>query len=176
VAALIAALPLAPEARSDPEPLSSAAGTASPAQMPSGGHRDRALLSRSCLEGVIMRTSLKRAGLLAGLTAAVLLTSSLVPVNVALAQRTRCADGNCAEYKAFENSFYGFCDAVVLGKYWGVDSWETKLRIGDQVMQKKSRFINQELHDAFARYNCNDVSRLNDASKIAELWTAGASS
>ena len=123
-----------------------------------------------------MRNSLKRAGLLAGVTAAVLLTSSLVPVNVALAQRTRCADGKCAEYKAFEESFYGFCDAVVLGKYWGVDSWETKLRIGDQVIHKRNRFINDELRGAFARYNCNDVSRLNDASKIAELWSASAQS
>jgi hypothetical protein len=123
-----------------------------------------------------MRNSLKRYGLLAGLTAAVLLTSSLVPVNVALAQRDRCSDGNCPEYKAFESSFYGFCDAVVLGKYWGVDSWETKLRIGDQVMHKRNSFLNQELHGAFARYNCNDVSRLNDASTIAELWTADSSS
>jgi hypothetical protein len=124
----------------------------------------------------IMRNSLKRRGLLAGLTAAVLLTTSLVPVNVALAQRDRCADGNCPEYKAFEGSIYGFCDAVVLGRYWGVDSWETKLRIGDQVMHKRARFVSQELHDAFGRYNCNDVSRLNDASKIAELWTAGSPS
>jgi len=124
----------------------------------------------------MMRNSLKRAGLLAGLTAAVLLTSSLVPVGVALAQRTRCSDGNCPEYKAFESSFYGFCDAVVLGKYWGIDSWETKLRIGDQVIHKRNNFINGELHGAFARYNCNDVSRLNDASNIAELWSAGSSS
>jgi hypothetical protein len=124
-----------------------------------------------------MRNSLKRRGLLlAGLTAAALLTTALVPVNVALAQRTRCSDGNCAEYKAFESSFYGFCDAVVLGKYWGIDSWETKLRIGDQVIHKRNNFINQELHGAFGRYNCNDVSRLNDASDIAALWTAGASS
>ena len=123
-----------------------------------------------------MRISLKRGGLLAGVTAAVLLTSSLVPVDVALAQRTRCADGKCAEYKSFESSNYGFCDAVVLGKYWGVDSWETKLRIGDQVLHKRDRFINQELHNAFARYNCNDVSRLNDASDIAQLWTAGSAS
>ena len=121
-----------------------------------------------------MRSSLKRYGLLAGLTAAVLLTTSLVPVDVALAQRDRCADGKCPEYKAFEDSNYGFCDAVVLGKYWGIDSWETKLRIGDQVMHKRARFVSQELHDAFGRYNCNDVSRLNDASTIAELWTAGA--
>ena len=121
-----------------------------------------------------MRNSLKRYGLLAGITAAVLLTTSLVPVNVALAQRDRCADGKCPEYKAFEGSIYGFCDAVVLGKYWGIDSWETKLRIGDQVMKKRARFINQELHDAFARQNCNDVSSLNDASTIAELWTAGS--
>lgn len=133
-------------------------------------------MSGSWLKGIIMRNSLKRAGLLAGVTAAVLLTTSLVPVDVALAQRDRCADGNCPEYKAYESSFYGFCDAVVLGKYWGVDSWETKLRIGDQVMKKRNNFINGELRGAFARYNCNDVSRLNDASTIAELWSAGSQS
>jgi hypothetical protein len=123
-----------------------------------------------------MRNSLKRYGLLAGLTAAVLLTTSLVPVDVALAQRTRCADGNCPESKAFDGSFYGFCDAVVLSKYWGVDSWEAKLRIGDQVIHKRERFINQELHDAFARHNCNEAFNYNDALKVAELWTAGPAS
>jgi hypothetical protein len=123
-----------------------------------------------------MRNSLKRVSLLAGITAAVLLTTSLVPVDVALAQRTRCEDGKCAEYKAFEQSNYGFCDAVVLGKHWGIDSWETKLRIGDQVLKKRARFINAELHAAFFRFNCDDVSRLNDASTVAELWTAGAPS
>ncbi len=123
-----------------------------------------------------MRNSLKRHGLLAGLTAVVLLTTSLVPVDVALAQRTRCGDGNCPESKAFDSSFYGFCDAVVLGKYWGVDSWEAKLRIGDQVIHKRERFINQELHDAFARHNCNQAFNYNDAQKVAELWTAGPAS
>jgi hypothetical protein len=122
-----------------------------------------------------MTNALMRRGLLAGLTAAVLLTSSLVPVTVALAQRTRCGDGKCAEYKSFEQSNYGFCDAVVLGKYWGVDSWETKLRIGDQVAHHRDRFINQELHVAFGQYNCNDVSfNFVDAPKVAELWVAHA--
>jgi len=123
-----------------------------------------------------MRNSLKRYGLLAGLTAAVLLTTSLVPVDVALAQRTRCADGKCAESKAFDDSFYGFCDAVVLGKYWGVDSWEAKLRIGDQVIHKRERFINDELHGAFARFNCNQTFNYNDAQKVADLWMAGPAS
>jgi hypothetical protein len=123
-----------------------------------------------------MTSSLKRRGWLAGLTAAVLLTTSLVPVNVALAQRTRCSDGKCAESQAFDNSSYGYCDAVVLGKYWGVDSWEAKLRIGDQVIHKRERFINTELHDAFGRHNCNESFNYTDAPKVAELWTAGAPS
>jgi hypothetical protein len=123
-----------------------------------------------------MRKSLKSYGLLAGLTAAVLLTTSLVPVDVALAQRTRCEDGKCAEFKAFEASQYGFCDADVLAKHWGVDMWEGKLRLGDQVMKKRFNFVNSELSAAYARFNCNDISRLNDAHTVAELWTAGASS
>jgi hypothetical protein len=123
-----------------------------------------------------MRNSLKRYGLLAGLTAAILLTTSLVPVNVALAQRNRCEDGRCAEMKAFENSIYGYCDAVVLGKYWGVDTWEGKLRIGDQLIHHRDRFVNQELRGGFARYTCDVGFNYIDAPKIAELWTAVAPS
>jgi hypothetical protein len=68
------------------------------------------------------------------------------------------------------------CDADVLAKHWGVDMWEGKLRIGDQVLHKRSGFINSELRDGYARYNCNDISSLNDASRIAELWAASSSS
>jgi hypothetical protein len=121
----------------------------------------------------IMRNALK-GPCLAGLAAALLLTSALVPGSVAVAQRTRCADGDCREYKAYEGSVYGFCDAVVLSKHWTVDSWETKLRIGEQILKKNTHFVNQELHDAFARYNCNSESTFNyeDASQLADLWTA----
>jgi hypothetical protein len=123
-----------------------------------------------------MPNSLKRGCLLAGFTAAILLTTSLVPIDVALAQRTRCADGQCAEAKAFDNSIYGYCDAVVVGKYWGVDSWEAKLRIGDQVTRKRERFINDELRAAFARYNCNESFNYIDAPKVADLWMAAPAS
>ena len=121
-----------------------------------------------------MHVVVKRSCLLAGLTAALLLTSSLVPGSDAVAQTTRCSDGNCREYKAFEGSVYGFCDAVVLSKHWTVDTWETKLRIGEQILKKNTHFVNQELHDAFVRYNCNSEStfNFNDASQVAELWTA----
>ena len=119
-----------------------------------------------------MRNNVKGRCLLAGLTAAVLLTSSMVPVSVAVAQRYRCEDGKCPEAKAFDTSIYGFCDASVLAQHWQVDMWETKLRIGEQVLKRNDAFVKRELRSAFGRFGCNDVFNYSDAPKIAELWSA----
>jgi hypothetical protein len=95
-----------------------------------------------------------------------------VPVSVAVAQRVRCADGECPAAKAFDTSIFGFCDASVLARQWQVDMWEAKLRIGEQVLNNNSSFVKQELRLAFARFACNDVFNYRDAPKLAELWAA----
>ncbi|MCX7362064.1 MAG: hypothetical protein NTV97_09410 [Alphaproteobacteria bacterium] len=106
---------------------------------------------------------------LAGLTAVLLLTSSITPVSVAVAQ------GNPAqtrEWKAFADSPYGFCDASVLSQLWKVNTDEAKIRLGRMIIARNYSTLDRTLGQAYTQFGCQQGFNFQDAPSVAELWGA----
>ena len=114
-----------------------------------------------------MKTLSNKQAWLAGLTAVLLLTSSITPVSIAVAQ------GNpvqTREWQAYANSPYGYCDASVLSQFWKVNTDEAKIRLGRMIMAKNYSMLDRTLGQAYTQFGCQQGFNFQDAPAIAELW------
>lgn len=116
----------------------------------------------------------RRKNLYAGLTAALLLTSSMTPVAV-IASRAALADQATeqASMRAFFDWGYGDCDAAALAQFWNVDLWSAKVSGGEMVQAGELALLSDKLSDAYANFTCLQSSSLgyDDATTLAALWT-----
>jgi hypothetical protein len=112
--------------------------------------------------------------LYAGLTAALLLTSSMTPVAV-ITSRAALADDAAgqASVQAFYDWGYGDCDAAALAQFWGIDLWSAKIGGGEMVQAGELPLLSDKLSDAYANFTCLQSSSLgyDDATTLAALWT-----
>ncbi len=126
-----------------------------------------------------MNNVAKRRTLLAGLTAALLLTTSLTAVSLVASQSVLADDAaDQASVIAFFDAGYGVCDADVLASFWGVDFWDAKVGGGQKVQDGHSDLLSSVLSQAYGSHICNETSSLdyNDSTTVAALWTQGAQS
>ena len=112
----------------------------------------------------------------AGLAAALLLSTSITAVSVAVS-RAALADeaADQASVTAFFQAGYAFCDAVALGQTWGIDFYQAKIRGGQMLQQGKQKQLSDALAKGFKKStSCGQSSslELDDSLEIAALWTA----
>lgn len=112
---------------------------------------------------------------LAGLAAALLLTSSLAAVS-AIASRSAMADEASDEQavRAFFDYGYGVCDAEVLSAFWEADFWDTKVWAGYKVVNGDHDLLADNLAAAYGSYYCGQMGSLgyDDSMTLAALWSA----
>lgn len=122
-----------------------------------------------------MKTAATRQTLLAGLAAALLLSTSLTAVSL-IASRAALADeaADAASLAAFFQHGYGWCDADVLGKFWGIDFYQAKIRAGQKVERGEHSVLADMLSEAYGGNTCGQTSSLDydDATAVATLWMA----
>jgi hypothetical protein len=122
-----------------------------------------------------MSISLRRKNLLAGLAAALLLSSSLTAVSV-IASRAAMADEaeDNASVAAFFQQGFAYCDAVALGQAWGVDFYQAKIRGGQMVQKGELRQLSEFLSKGYKKSACGQSSslELEDSVAVADLWMA----
>jgi hypothetical protein len=120
-----------------------------------------------------MPKSARRLALLAGFTAALLLTSSMTPMSRAVAQYS---NPHAAEYNAYAGSKYGYCDAYVLARLWQFnDEVDAKVNIGRKLLANEGSLIDEALKDARKRWpTCPTGFNFEDAPRVAALWTLPA--
>lgn len=110
-------------------------------------------MSRLRSSQALAAKSARRPALLAGFTAALLLTSSMTPVSRAVAQQLNQAEQ--AESDAadgYTNSNYQPCTLDVLSKFWRVeDTYQVKVRIGRAILAHKEAVIDADLNTAGVR-------------------------
>ena len=114
----------------------------------------------------------KQRTLLVALTAALLLSSSITPASIAVAQSLAQNQDNERELTAYRESGYSFCDANVLAQFWGINTEDAKLRLGRKILLGDYQTIDQMLGQAYSQSGCQQGFNFEDAPKIAELWTA----
>jgi hypothetical protein len=123
-----------------------------------------------------MRKISSRRSMFAGLAAALLLSTSITAVSVAVS-RAALADeaADQASVAAFFQAGYAFCDAVALGQTWGVDFYQAKIRGGQMLQEGKQKQLSEALSKGFKKSsNCGQSSSLDldDSLELAALWTA----
>ena len=123
----------------------------------------------------IMKTVGTRRTFYAGLAAALLLTSSLTAVSVAVS-RGALADtaAENAAVDAFFQRGYGVCDADVLSRFWQIEFWDAKVRAGEMLQRGELRLLSDKLSYGYRDHSCGESSSLGyeDAPALAALWTA----
>lgn len=115
-----------------------------------------------------MKSVSKRSGRFAGLTAALLLTSSLTIVSVAVSG-SAMADQASEEAAAAAFFDYGYsgCDADILAMVWGMDYWEAKVHAGQKVQNGWHEAIAADLATGYGQYSCGQTAEDSDAEEAA---------
>lgn len=87
--------------------------------------------------------------------------------------------GTNEEFAAFANSNYDYCDAKLLGAYWGQSIDEAKARIGRKIGWHDEDILNGMLKDALTRAQTNNAPKCEyyeagytyeDAEALSALW------
>lgn len=87
--------------------------------------------------------------------------------------------GTNEELAAFANSKYDYCDAKLLGAYWGQSIDEAKARIGRKIGWHDEDILNGMLKDALTRAQTNNSPKCeyyeagytyDDAEALSRLW------
>lgn len=79
-------------------------------------------------------------------------------------------------FQAFIQSRFDYCDAKVLGEFWGVPVDDAKMRIGNKVVAGASQIVASELKEAFAKPGHSDCTWVEldysyaDAEAMAAHW------
>lgn len=119
-----------------------------------------------------MSVTTKQRTLLAALTAVLLLSSSITPASIAVAQSVGQNQDDEREWKAYTELNYSFCDANVLAQFWGINTEDAKLRLGRKILLGDQQTIDQMLGQAYSQFGCQQGFNFEDAPNVAELWAA----
>jgi hypothetical protein len=112
--------------------------------------------------------------LLAGLTTALLLSTSLATPYLNAAQAAPQNPVDTPQWQAAVHGHYGYCDADVLRQHWGTNIDDAKIRLGEMILSHQTQLIADELGVAYLHHKCTASFDLIDAPKLAELWTASS--
>ena len=117
-----------------------------------------------------------RARLLHAIATAFLLTTSLTAANL-VAANVAIAQSNDDYAEQFYAAGYSNCDAEKLGYYWQMSQWDAKVRAGWKIWWGKQDLVDGDLGVAISQYYCvNNSFNMDDATKLAGLWSAAPSS
>lgn len=110
---------------------------------------------------------------LAGLTAAFLMTSSMTAASVALVQAAAAKTAQPTEDQsltAFFDAGYAWCDAKVLAQYWNTDPSSSKVWAGEKILRGDQNILDEALGAAYQRHRCNIAFDTGDGAQLAALW------
>lgn len=128
------------------------------------------------VEGIIMMKHRTGARVLHAIASAFLLTTSLTAANVIAAQ-VAVAQSNQDYAEQFFAAGYTFCDAEKLGYFWGISQYDAKVQAGYKIWVGDQAVLDQVLAQAISQFHCpNNAFNMDDATKLAELWSAPAAS
>lgn len=117
---------------------------------------------------------------LAGLTAAILATTSMTVASYVLVQSAEAAAQRNSRptadqaMTAFFDKGYGWCDASVLSQYWQMDWSEAKVTAGEKILRGDQRYLDEALGEAYGRYQCSQAFNYEDSTTLAALWNGTA--
>ena len=121
-----------------------------------------------------MSSSVTQGCLLAGLTTALLMSSSLTAPYLSVAQAAPQNPVDTPQWQAAVHSHYGYCDADVLRQHWRLSIDDAKIRLGELILAHEFQIIDDELGLSYSQHRCQQSFNLIDAPKVAELWAAAS--
>lgn len=119
-----------------------------------------------------MRSELQRGRLLSAIASAFMVTSSMTSAGLVAVQTAQAQSSN--DYaEQFYAAGYALCDAEKLGYYWGMSQWDAKVRAGYKIWWGNQSLVDNDLAVAISRFYCvNNSFNMDDATKLADLWSA----
>lgn len=112
----------------------------------------------------------KSSGLKSRLALTLMLSSSLAVASFGFA-----APAHADAIDVFSSSIYTYCDAELLGKLWGISTWDAKSQIGQKIMggyaEENMPPLLASSRRAGNRCAWADTGyTYNDASQLSQIW------